>query len=121
MTNTNDKYTEDDIRAAFKKAAPEFDDVPTVDGVMDILKRPKWQPAEGEVLAFRDRGGDLEFVVWGDTSITFAEGLRPLNTTEVPALGAAIDALEDLSEGGNPLPLNTAHAALTKIKGMHND
>lgn len=62
------KYSEEDIREAFKAVAPNYDDVPSVNAVIAELNRPKVEFAEGEVYYAGPGIGYMEWSVDGRES-----------------------------------------------------
>lgn len=124
------KYTEDDIRAAFNSVNTDIyffnskgKDL-VLGAVITALKRPKWQPAIGEVCVWPP-GFDHQYAAFYDQAYA-SKPTRPLTQTEAgpwgEAVGVVIDVLEDIAaESEMKIPTTysvMAAKALTKIKSI---
>jgi hypothetical protein len=82
-----DKYTIKQISSAFNTVSIKQTHA-TSEELIAELTRPKWTPQKGEVYFSKSSKSYIRHTgVMGSNR-------RPLNTTEVPALGVAIEALE---------------------------
>ncbi len=89
--------------ANFNMLERVFDDEPwsdTTDELIKELTKPKFKPQVGEGYAYCENSGKWS-LKWCEGEFWEASPdreYRPLNRTEVPALGVALDALKDIYE-----------------------
>ena len=86
-----DTYTIEKIEAGFKAIAPEFDDVPTFNGLRDYLQRPAWVPADGEMYVYPTKTGGID--IWEHTE---GDDIRPgAHPQSLTMHGPAVKALRE--------------------------
>jgi len=97
---TNNTYSEEDIRKGFKAIAPEFHDVPTVDGLLDYLRRPKPVFSKGQIVALEKSTGTFYYRY--DPCPAYDGEFRHLTLTEYgKAVSDLVEAMEWLEKYGS--------------------
>jgi len=88
------KFTIEQIEAAIQKVRLDTD---IEQDLIAELTKPSWTPAVGEVSAYTNRNDNVEYGIFQPPQPAFKDKIRPLNSSEVPALDCAIEALGTLA------------------------